>query len=1444
MRRVADALNERGIKTFLDERSLIPGQQWQGKLVDALNEYDCAAVFLGPHGLGIWQHNELQLAQNRQAREGDDFPVIPVLLNGWDIERTPPGFLELFTWVDLRDPGEVEYEILAAAVRGETPEAAVRVREDAGQLVNPYRGLGYFREEDAPFYFGRDALIEELEDKVKTCRLIGIVGGSGSGKSSLARAGLLPLLRRPENECVWQVLTMTPGQDPALRLADTLAPHLEPDLREAGLHAEVKQLAKILRSGNDDDADALGRFVRRLREKSLGVDCVLLLVDQFEELYTLCDDDELRMHFLDKLIAALSDNEIPLTVVTTLRGDHYHRVTEHRAFNKLFRPGQVNVTPLTRQELVMTIEKPAAKVDLALEEGLTERILDEVEGEPGALPLLEFLLEKLWQNRDNKRSLLTHQAYDDLGGVKEAIARRADEVFQRMPVSQQRATREVLLRLVRPGQGVLDSKRAADLRLQEDELDDDTREAIKTLTKERLIVTDKERIDITHEALIREWSRLKRWVNKFREDLLLRDRLEPEAEQWLELVETGDQRAEELLLRRGLRLDEAKRLRDHNAILLEGFPEIRAFIKASAEADEMARGQEERRRKAEEERRAAEQERRLCDAEAVAHAKKRTAQRTVLGLIAALVFGVVAGWQWILAISETKRANTERHRAEAALITAEHEKEKADNERRRAEEALVRARDSEAIALKQKRVADRRSQELDRQRQVLQKTQNAALLGQSKFLADSSTQQTKAGDFAAALLLALEAIQDTRATDKSQRERPYWPPAEVALDVAVRAQQEIAVLMGHESGVISVSVTRDGSRIVTGSLDKTARVWDAESGAEIGVLRGHEGWVTSVDVTPDGLRMVTGSSDKTVRILDTVSLAETAILTGHKDEVWSVAVTPDGSRIITGSLDKTARVWDVETGSEVAVLAGHESGVLSVGVTPDGSRIVTGSWDNTARVWDAGTHAETVVLRGHQDAVTSVAVAPDSSRIITGSRDGTVRIWNAGTGAEIAVLKGHEDRVISVALTPDGSRIVTGSGDGTVRIWDAGTGASIALLRGHDGPVLSVAVTPDGARIITGSLDKTARVWNAVKGAASSVLKGHTKRVMSVAVTHDGSRIVTGSLDKSARVWNAETGAKIAQLKGHKGVVSSVAVTYDGSRIITGSWDETVRIWNAKTGAEIAVLSGHDSWVSSVAITPDGSRIVAGVFDNTARVWNAWTGAEIFQLRGHKGAVLSVAVTTDGARIITGSGDKTARVWDASTGALIAVLNGHHSSVLSVAVTPDGSRVVTASRDKTVRIWDAGTGAEIGVLKGHKGGVRSIAIMPGGSRVITGSEDKTARVWELATGVEVAVLKGHEGTVRSLTVTPDGSRIITGSDDTTARVWDNFKTTQALIDLSKASVPRCLTRAERERFYLAPEPPSWCITKHKWPYQTEEWKRWLAAKDADQKTPLPDGSNN
>ncbi|KAJ3516605.1 hypothetical protein NMY22_g14167 [Coprinellus aureogranulatus] len=594
--------------------------------------------------------------------------------------------------------------------------------------------------------------------------------------------------------------------------------------------------------------------------------------------------------------------------------------------------------------------------------------------------------------------------------------------------------------------------------------------------------------------------------------------------------------------------------------------------------------------------------------------------------------------------------------------------------------------------------------------------------------------------------------------------------------------------------VLSLAVSPDGSRLISGDDDGMVRMWNAQSGEPIwGNIAGHSEDVNSVAFSPDGSKVISGSDDSTICVWDAKSGQPLGIsMEQHGGPVYSVAFSPDGSKIVSGSGDKTIRIWDALTGKALGdPIKGHTEAVCSVAFSPDELRIISGSNDNTIRVWDA-RNGKLVLgpLQGHTRAVLSVAVSPDGSKIVSGSDDKTIWVWDTHSGQDMfGPIKGPLGRVLSVAFSPNGSKIVSGSGDAKIRIWDAQTGQAVGRpMEGHSDWVRAVTFTPDGLKIISGSEDGTIQIWD-LQGDHTAEDPGHchSGSIASVAYSPDGSRIVSGSDDRTVWVWDAKTGqALVGPMEDLLKEVNSVAFSPDGTRIVSGSGDNTIRVWDAQGGSTVlGPLQNHSEWVLSVAFSPDGSLIASGSRDHTIQLWDAETGLHFLDpFKGHTDWVRSIGFSPCGTRLVSGSDDRTVRVWDVQSGQVILAPFIHDWGVNTAAFSPDGSKIISGSGNRSpflfgsgasgqvIQVWDAHNGSLLlGPLKGHSNGILSVAFSPDGLKIASGSADKTICIWDAQSGELIDTLQGHSDSVFSVSFSPDGSRIVSGSRDKTIRVW-------------------------------------------------------------------------
>jgi WD40 repeat protein/serine/threonine protein kinase/DNA-binding XRE family transcriptional regulator len=1154
---------------------------------------------------------------------------------------------------------------------GELPAPA---DSPAQWLANPYKGLRAFSEADEADFFGRESLIQQLlarlAEENTTARFLAVVGPSGSGKSSVVRAGLLPALRRgglPGSER-WFIAEVIPGAHPLEEL-------------EAALLRIAVNPPESLRSQLQENERGLLRAVKRVLPADEAVELVLM-IDQFEEVFALVSDAAVRDHLLDSLLAVVSDPRARVRVIITLRADFYDRPLVYTRFGELMLQHTAFVLPLTHDELQAAITSPAERAGLTLEPGLVSAIVKDVSEQPGMLPLLQYALTELFERQEGRS--LTLKAYHECGGVLGALSRRADELFVALDAQAQAAARQLFLRLITPGDGTEDTRR----RVRSAELtgNDGAMETVidlygryRLLTFDRDPITRGPTIEIAHEALIRTWARMRSWIEASREDLRVQRRLIETATEWA----NADHDPSFLAI--GVRLSQFTALAQAGDLPLNDMEQ--AYLDASiAERDRQV---------------AAERERlthELALTQQVVAAQRRAAHRLRV-LVGALTLFLV------LAVGLIAVASTQRQTAQANLTRSEAQRLAAEANR-----LLQADGNAEVIAL-----LSIRSMRMQYTPQGDAALLGAAALDLPRQLFAGSTLNLSSVAFSPDGRFVL-----TGSIDQTAR---LWE---------TQTGEELRAFRGHTAEVSSVAFSPDGKYVLTGSWDKTARLWNAQTGEELRRFSGHTSDVLSVAFSADGRFVLTGSLDETARLWDLDTGAEVRKFSSSAGAVRAV-YAPHNQSVLTGNSDGTARLWDIQTGNELRQFVGHTDLVSSVAFSSDGAHVLTGSFDFTARLWNAQTGAQVQIFAGHTDYIRHVALSPDGKYVLTGSLDRTVRLWDAQSGRELRRFTGHTSAVYGVAFSQDGKYVLSGSIDKTARLWEVQPTRKLPQFSGHSVPVNTVHFLPDGRSILTISDDRTVRLWDVRTGAETR--RFDTPWGYSAALSADGAQMLTGYEDATARLWDAQTGAGLRTFTGHTDDVTSVAFSPDGKYVLTGSWDETVRLWDAQTGEELRQFTGHTAPVFAVTYAPNGQYILTGSPDNTARLWDVESGAQLRSFNipnrtGSQNGAYSVAFSRDSTYGLTGGSDGLVQLWDLSTGAELQRFAGHSDVVLSVAFSPDGQLVLTGSQDATARLWDAQTGIELRRLAGTQSGVLSVAFSPDGKYVLTGSADGTVRLWD------------------------------------------------------------------------------------------------------------------
>ncbi len=1163
----------------------------------------------------------------------------------------------------------------------------------------PYRGLSAFSADDAAMFVGREKLVDAFVNRLKVQPLLAVVGRSGAGKSSFVHAGVIPAL-----PATWRAITLRPGPSPLAALSARLEHAGFTPTMDWSTTGEIEPARSSRRmptmSGlRDVLANEREAFGRMLRADAAERGPIVVVIDQLEELFTLCQDEEERRVFAEALASAARSADDPVRVVFTLRDDFLVRTEQVAALRNRIGQGLQILTVPASDDLLRIVIEPARRLGYELEGDLAAEMVKEVADQPGALALISFTASKLWELRDRHFKQLTRSAYKTLGGVGGALARHAELTLDGMLPEERALTREAFRHLV-----TTQNTRAVLLRGELRQLlgnDAHAEKVIEKLVAARLLVAAEneagaETIEVIHEALLVTWPRLVEWRREDSEGTRFREQLRSAAKQW-------DERDRERgLLWRGDALADFTRWRGRTTAPLT---EIESAFTDASLAD-VARGR-----------------RNVRVIVAVAFAALGA---VVIGLV--LLNARVAGQRERAEVAATQLHDNLQHQYESQgrNLGLEHDP--------RALAYLLKAREGGSGG---------------RANDLLVAQAVAAASGELLELHhDNAVRSPRFSNDGTKLV--------TASLDHKVR---IWDARTAALvatvvhaDIAVRAgfaPDDKTVLTAGVDGVVLLSdastgapihafhhdsiawcaiYSPDGKLALTAGQDDAVVLHDLASGAERLRVHGDGAGMWSCAFAPNGGAFAASDNNGVTRIWDATGklLHE---LRGQTERVRSLGFSPDGARLVTGSFDGTTILWDVATGKQEHVLA-HTAAVQSAEFSADGTLVLTASSDRTAVVWNVRTGARVATLAGHAGGLKRAVFSPDGKHVVTASEDATAWLWDVATGSVEARWRGHEEVVFDAAFDPSGTRVVTASDDGRAIIWRAVPQDRATWFIGHTGPITDARFSRDGARMITASADGTARVWDSKTGAELRSLK-HTEAVANAAFSPDGRTIATNSFDGMLRFWDADTGA----LRGEPLAASAkdtgavMGWSRDGSTIAVASQAGMLRCWDVASRTLRFENHGHaGATIFSVSFDPAGTSLVTTGDDNEIRIWDLH-GVLVTHHHDDEAPTGAVFDST-GTRVLEIVTRQKAKIWNVATGIVGPELSGHVGLIDDAKWSPDDVFIVTAALDGTARVWEAATGAMLAIYP-HPGLAHTASFSPDGKQIVVAGEDGRAAIHEL-----------------------------------------------------------------------------------------------------------------
>ena len=1135
---------------------------------------------------------------------------------------------------------------------------------------NPYRGLEPFDEAHKELFFGRQQVINELYThlfKREKQPLTVVLGASGTGKSSLVKAGLLPRLREKQ----WQIIEpLRPGKSPFTALAKAVL---------QTTNAITKDDLNCINVLSDKLRRAPQNFTEMVSLGNNSEQKLILVIDQFEELVTMCQPKE-QQQFLSWLKTVLVSSLERLHVVITLRSDFEPLFSSVLLERSEWMTARFDVPPMTQDELREVIEKPAAEAVMYFEPPkLVDRLINDVVQMPGALPLLSFTLSELYlkylQRRDNNRAM-TQKDYKQLGGVMGSLTKRATEEYEELvkldPANEQ-TVRRVMLRMVSMEGGESARRRVPRTELVYRDAEENNRveQVIQAFSEARLIVEgtnsqDERCVEPAHDALVRGWDKLQQWKIQEQANSLLQRELTPDANNWA----ANKKQAVGILWDNDYRLDRVRQVFESNSSWLNSLESD--FVERSIQRRRINRGW--------------------------------AIGGVVTAFVIVLGFASIQKTQNLDAQIKASSASSEVLLASKKELDALIESLRAGRQLKRRLPLNVDTRIQALTALQQTVYGIRERNRLEGHSSIVRRVSSSR---------DGQLLVSASDDGTVKLWKQDGKLLKTIPVDSHSVNSVNFSPddqmfASANFDGTVKLWSRdghlLRTLKGHKGNVLDISFSPDGQLLAAVAANEV-RLWNRD-GTLLKILPKNSDGVSAISFSPDGNKLT--------------------------DDVNAISFSPDSQTFASASRDGALKLWSRD-GRLLKTWKGHNNQVSSVSFNLDGQTLVSSCVDGTITLWSRdGRKLKT--WRGHNSPVSSVSFSPDGRFLASASSDKTVKLWSRD-GQLIRTIQGHTNWVTSVIFSPDGHTLVSTSADTTAKLWSI-EGREPQTLKGfcyyneYFGMNFcpEVSFSPNGKTIATAGDGNTVKLWSR-DGTLLKTFKVHGDRVTDVRFSPDGKILASASYDGTVKLWNP-SGGESKTLK--MDTVIALGFSPNSETIITAHGDDTIKLWN-RNGTIQKTIPWKSYGTLAVSFSPDGKTLAAtgeslGGENKSVKLWNL-NGSKPKSPKNRNRIVWTATFSPNGKTIALATADNTVELWNLN-GGNPTILKGHTERVRGISFSPDGQTIASASEDKTVKLWSR-NGREIKTLKGHKERVISVSFSPDGKILTSTGTDGTVILWNL-----------------------------------------------------------------------------------------------------------------